>query len=832
MAYTFKHGQRPLDNYTIQRAIGRGGFGEVYYAMSDGGREVALKYLKENPDVELRGVSNCINLKSPYLVSIFDVKKNADGEYFIIMEYCSGPSLRDLLIAEPKGFAPEKAAFFCREIGKGLAYLHDRGIVHRDLKPGNIFFDDGYVKIGDYGLSKFIAVSRHSAQTASVGTVHYMAPEIGSGDYSKGVDIYALGVMLYEMVLGKVPFEGSSMAEVLMKHLTTQPELDELSPQFGKVIRKALQKDPKDRYQSVEEMIDDLLLGEDIQKSLAGFSTKSLEGAVRAGGRDRFDSPVPSPNPIRPPRFEQPRSPGRAAPLGAEGVLPSKLARKMEALSRKIDRKMAKLGGSPRLPGAPPPPPGSDAYEAMDRPENYERRWRRSDPNRERSGKRFLLLGLLTVGLSVGLGLAVGASSGPEERGVAAGMLVGAMLLGILLGRRVENWFGVKDGPGWAQKLMRIAAAAPLLAMGCAPLLEVDVSHSGIGLFLGLLATSVLKNWDDVEDEGADGEIKPKSIAGCAFLALILTAMATGITHGESDQVVFVAAGVAAAVSLILQAGAWWTVHHRTMEARATGSGDNNPDDGRDEAVTQVGTGKPSSGMGDWAGEFFKPEPETPRNEQPSNTLASWVDDRGRRPRALIPRVFWSLMSFGLMGGAIVTFLYPLIARPDDSHDITAAIMLCTGFAATALFTMRKTTPLRQPGFWRETLRPFLISVSLFGIGATTTAIVREWDHTHDCGRDHFKSVWLEKREAIREAAFKVRAMGVQVEIPEPPELPESASVVMDEGECDDRPCLDDKEKTAVVSGLVMSSISFVGLTFFTGRNPRRKDSTPGQQAA
>jgi serine/threonine protein kinase len=171
--------------------VGRGGFGEVYYAISDGGREVALKYLKENPQVELRGVSHCINLKSPHLVSIFDVKKNAEGEYFIVMEYISGPSLRDLLIAEPKGFAPEKAAFFTREIGKGLAYLHDRGIVHRDMKPGNIFFDDGYVKIGDYGLSKFIAVSRHSVQTSSVGTVHYMAPEIGSGNYTRGHNPWA-----------------------------------------------------------------------------------------------------------------------------------------------------------------------------------------------------------------------------------------------------------------------------------------------------------------------------------------------------------------------------------------------------------------------------------------------------------------------------------------------------------------------------------------------------------------------------------------------------------------------------------------------------------------
>ena len=283
MAYTFKHGDRPLDDFTIQRAVGSGGFGEVYYAMSDGGREVALKYLRDNPEIELRGVGHCINLKSPHLVTVFDVKKSADGDYFVIMEYCSGPSLRDLLIAESEGFEPQKAAFFVREIAKGLSYLHDRGIVHRDLKPGNIFYDDGYVKIGDYGLSKFISVSRHSAQTASVGTVHYMAPEIGSGNYSRGVDIYALGVMLYEMLLGKVPFEGSSMAEVLMKHLTAQPEVDELPGPFAGIIRKALEKDPNDRYQTVDEMVDELLAVEDVKKSLAGFSAKSLEGAVRFG---------------------------------------------------------------------------------------------------------------------------------------------------------------------------------------------------------------------------------------------------------------------------------------------------------------------------------------------------------------------------------------------------------------------------------------------------------------------------------------------------------------------------------------------------------------------
>jgi len=297
-AFTLKHGDRALEGYTIQRAVGRGGFGEVYYALSDSGREVALKYLRDNPAIELRGVSHCINLKSPHLVTIFDVKQNAEGEYFVIMEYVQGPSLRDLLIAEPDGLGPQKAAFFIRELAKGLGCLHDRGVVHRDMKPGNIFYEDGYVKIGDYGLSKFISVSRHSAQTASIGTVHYMAPEIGSGNYHRGIDIYALGVILYEMLLGRVPYDGATMGEVLMKHLTAQPEVDQLPEPFGRIIRKALEKDPKDRYQTVDEMAQQLLGVDQIKDSLACFDTKSLASAARQACV-QVDSPVHSPH--RPP---------------------------------------------------------------------------------------------------------------------------------------------------------------------------------------------------------------------------------------------------------------------------------------------------------------------------------------------------------------------------------------------------------------------------------------------------------------------------------------------------------------------------------------------------
>ena len=267
--FQYQHGQKPLDGYTIQRAAGKGGFGEVYYAVSDGGRQVALKVIQNYEQIELRGISQCMNLKSPHLVTIFDVKHNDKGIPFVIMEYVSGPSLRDLINDAPEGLGVQKAAFFLREIAKGLSFLHDCGIVHRDLKPGNIFYENGYVKIGDYGLSKLINTSPQSQQTVTVGTVHYMAPEVGAGNYDRGIDIYALGILLYEMLTGQVPFFGSSPSEILMKHLTADPDLSSLDETFARVIRKSLAKDPVDRYQSVQEMVEDVFGTEHIRQSVS-----------------------------------------------------------------------------------------------------------------------------------------------------------------------------------------------------------------------------------------------------------------------------------------------------------------------------------------------------------------------------------------------------------------------------------------------------------------------------------------------------------------------------------------------------------------------------------
>ena len=253
--FTYASGARPLAGYTIKRGIGHGGFGEVYFATSDAGKEVALKLIRRNLDIELRGVMHCLNLKHPNLLSLYDVRQDDQGDTWVVMELMSGNSLEDLLAKYPNGLPVSEALAWIHGIAAGVAYLHDHGIVHRDLKPGNIFIDEGIVKIGDYGLSKFISCSRRSGQTGSVGTVHYMAPEIANGRYGKEIDIYALGIILYEMLTGHVPFEGESVGEILMKHLTAEPNVSSLAEPYRTIVARCLAKDPAKRFDSVSEMI-------------------------------------------------------------------------------------------------------------------------------------------------------------------------------------------------------------------------------------------------------------------------------------------------------------------------------------------------------------------------------------------------------------------------------------------------------------------------------------------------------------------------------------------------------------------------------------------------
>ena len=253
--YTFGSGARPLDGYTIKRAIGRGGFGEVYYATSDSGKEVALKLILRNLDVEKRGVMQCMNLKCPNLLTIFDMKTSDSGDTFVVMEYVAGPSLASVLRQYPAGLPLAEVRHWLKGLVEGVAYLHDHGIVHRDLKPANLFMEEGIVKIGDYGLAKLITPSQGTEHSESIGTCHYMAPEIGSGKYHKPIDVYAMGVILYEMLTGRVPFEGETVNEVLMKHLTARPDVSKLPQPYQAIVAKALAKDPNHRISRVFDLL-------------------------------------------------------------------------------------------------------------------------------------------------------------------------------------------------------------------------------------------------------------------------------------------------------------------------------------------------------------------------------------------------------------------------------------------------------------------------------------------------------------------------------------------------------------------------------------------------
>lgn len=268
MNFTHSPNETVLERYTIRRGIGIGGFGEVYFALSQAGKEVALKRIQRNLAVELRGVSHCLNLKHPNLVSLHDVCRDEEDQAWVVMEYVAGKTLREVLdeanpagrvcqatlrgeVALPSGLTPaEVQRWFCG-MAAGTAHLHTAGVVHRDLKPGNLFDDEGIIKVGDYGLSKFISASHRSGHTESIGTLHYMAPEIGRGHYGCEIDIYAMGIILFELLSGELPFDGETQQEIIVKHLTATPDLSKVPAEFRTAIAACLEKDPDSRPSSV-----------------------------------------------------------------------------------------------------------------------------------------------------------------------------------------------------------------------------------------------------------------------------------------------------------------------------------------------------------------------------------------------------------------------------------------------------------------------------------------------------------------------------------------------------------------------------------------------------
>lgn len=276
MKFQYGNGDKPLEGYVIKRGVGSGGFGEVYFAESESGKEVALKRIQKNLEVEVRGVRHCLNLRHPNLVGIFDIRFDKDEQGWIVMEFIAGESLRDRIDRHSETIDTQETLALFAQLAAGVAYLHDQGIVHRDLKPANVFIDNGLVKIGDYGLSKYISASRRGGQTESVGTFHYMAPEIGKGQYGKEIDIYSLGVILYEMLTGVVPFDGESSQEIILKHLTAEPDVSILPQPYAGSILKALSKNASDRFRDCREFLHSI--GWELDRS--GMATPSSRGTA------------------------------------------------------------------------------------------------------------------------------------------------------------------------------------------------------------------------------------------------------------------------------------------------------------------------------------------------------------------------------------------------------------------------------------------------------------------------------------------------------------------------------------------------------------------------
>ena len=257
--------------YKVLRRLGAGGMANVYLAEDQElGRRVAIKILNDRHahDAQFverfrREAKNAAGLSHPNVVAIYD-RGEAEGTYYIAMEYLDGRSLKELIVS--RGPAPIPVAIdYARQILAALRFAHRNGIVHRDIKPHNVLVDtEGRVKVTDFGIARAGAASQMTEAGSIVGTAQYLSPEQAKGTaVDQRSDIYSLGIVLYELLTGSVPFTGDTPFEIAMKHISETPEppserRPDVPRELDFVVMRALAKDPADRYQSAEEMDADL----------------------------------------------------------------------------------------------------------------------------------------------------------------------------------------------------------------------------------------------------------------------------------------------------------------------------------------------------------------------------------------------------------------------------------------------------------------------------------------------------------------------------------------------------------------------------------------------
>ena len=261
------------NRYELLRKIGNGGMATVYRAKDHIlNRNVAVKILKDEFTTDEEFVkrfnteaTNVASLTHPNIVSVYDVGHEGDL-YYIVMELIQGKTLKEIIVADGK-LSWKWSANVAIQIASALETAHRNNIIHRDIKPHNIIItEDGIAKVTDFGIAKSVSNSTITAFGTTLGSVHYFSPEHARGGFTDAKsDIYSLGVVLYEMLTGKVPFDADTPVSVALKHMQEEPVEPRLvNPEIpvamNNIIMKAMKKDPNERYQSATEMLKDLTL--------------------------------------------------------------------------------------------------------------------------------------------------------------------------------------------------------------------------------------------------------------------------------------------------------------------------------------------------------------------------------------------------------------------------------------------------------------------------------------------------------------------------------------------------------------------------------------------